>query len=172
MNIAIPREDTELVFRISLTSRQLADASYEINFFNRLSEAGILSDTTKPRIELAFQEALINALEHGNLELQSIWKENFEPDGKDRYSQLRAKRLQISDYSSRIVEIELSYVKQTLVISIHDQGRGFSYKKSDSKNEQSVKLHGRGFDIIYSVVDRVEFFDQGRGIRMIKSKLS
>jgi len=169
MSMTLLRDQPEFHFKTSFSSEQLAENDVAIPFFEQLLKAGLITESDKLRLELAFREALINAYEHGNLDLHSIWKDDFSESGEDRYSKVRAERQRDPKYASRQVTVELELVDKTIVMTLQDQGRGFSYMRSEQKNDQIVKLHGRGFDIIYSVVDEVEFFDQGRGIRMKKA---
>ena len=92
-------------------------------------------------IRLSIEEALINAIKHGN---------------KNR-----------SDLS---VEIAVEAKDDALIVEIKDQGKGFDFEHLDdpTRPQNLEKLSGRGIFLIRTLMDTVEFFDGGRGIRMVK----
>lgn len=93
------------------------------------------------RIKLCLEEALANAIVHGN-------------------------RL-VTDLP---VEVALRIKEDAVEIDVVNQGEGFDFRKLDdpSTQENRGKLHGRGLFLIRNNMDRVVFFDQGRGITMTK----
>ncbi len=92
-------------------------------------------------LKLAVEEALVNAIKHGN-------KLN--------------KSLQVK------VGFEVS--PQKIVISVEDEGEGFGYKKipNPTKDENLPKPHGRGVFLIKEVMDEVSFNRKGNKITMVK----
>ncbi len=92
-------------------------------------------------IKLALEEALVNAVKYGN---------NCD--------------------NSKDVVVNLDVNDNSLTVEIKDQGRGFDFKNTaiptDSKNLE--KLSGRGIFLIKSIMDEVEFLDNGSRIRMVK----
>ncbi|MFA6282195.1 MAG: ATP-binding protein [Candidatus Omnitrophota bacterium] len=93
-------------------------------------------------IRLALEEALVNAVKHGNK--QSLEKKVF---------------LKIIIHSSNAT------------IEIKDEGKGFDCDSlaSPVEDENLKKTCGRGIFLIKKLMDKVEFFDGGSGIRMVKS---
>ena len=92
-------------------------------------------------IKLALQEAVINAVEHGNkMQTDLLVQVDIEADGKQ------------------------------LIIQVSDQGNGFDYKTIPNPTEPQnlEKLRGRGIFLIQHVMDKIEFSNKGRTIRMIK----
>jgi len=92
-------------------------------------------------VRLSLEEALVNAMKHGN---------KMNPD------------LPVEVY----VEVE----DKKLVIKVRDQGEGFDFNKlpNPTLDENIKKTSGRGIFLIKNLMDRVEFFDCGRGIKMVK----
>jgi len=92
-------------------------------------------------IKLALHEAIINAVKHGN-------KMN--------------KKL--------LVQVDITKEEGELIIQIKDQGEGFDYKNIPDPitPENLEKLNGRGLFLIQNAMDRVEFADKGRIIKIMK----
>ena len=92
-------------------------------------------------IKLSLDEALVNAAKHGN---------KFNPDLS--------------------VKISLKSDNSSLVIIVTDQGKGFDFKNiSDpTKPDNLQNLSGRGILLIRNHMDKIEFLDGGRSIKMKK----
>lgn len=92
-------------------------------------------------IKLALHEAIINAVKHGNKMKQHL-----------------------------NVQVEIIKEDGQLTIQVTDQGEGFDFKKIPDPitPENLEKLNGRGIFLIQNAMDRVEFTDQGRTIKMMK----
>jgi anti-sigma regulatory factor (Ser/Thr protein kinase) len=150
-------------------SRDLVSSKVPLPFLDDLYRACRIDLHTRLRIELAFQEALANALEHGNLELPSAWREVIESDGRDKFARVKAERLASAEYGDRQVRIQFELEATSFSIRIHDQGLGFIPKLSAKDSGQSsVQSFGRGTAIIHDAVDEVQYNAQGNEIRMKK----
>lgn len=92
-------------------------------------------------IRLSLEEALVNAIKYGN---------KFD-DKKFVFVKIKA--------SAESVEIE-----------VKDQGEGFDYNAVPlpTESQNISKPSGRGIFLIKNLMDSVEFFDGGRGIKMVK----
>ncbi len=125
---------------------------------------------TKLRLELAFQEALANSLEHGNLELASEWKEQYDAEGIDRFSREKRLRLQDPRYAERKLRILSRYRKGRLTIVIEDQGPGFLAEEHLKRSVvlDGIVCHGRGVAIISAVMDEVRYSKRGSRLKMVK----
>jgi DNA-binding response OmpR family regulator len=150
-----------------LTSRELATIKFPLYIVERLYRAGRVDKTEKLRLELAFQEALLNALDHGNLELDSVWREEFDDRGIDRYSRERALRLADPRFGTRKVFIETILERSCLTIRIRDEGKGFNPPVDIATPTQPL-CSGRGLAIIKGSVDEVHFAHDGTEITLIK----
>lgn len=149
-----------------IPSVELAHQGFPLEVISQLHTAGKIDKHTMLRVELAFQEALTNSLEHGNLELLSAWKEEVQKDGTDRFSVEKRKRLADPFYGNRKVRISVECTEDRLVISITDQGNGFEYEKIICS--QNLEPYGRGLAMIRANMDAVSFADKGRVIQMTK----
>lgn len=146
---------------------ELAKIHPSLVIAERLERAGWIDEQTRKRIEVAFQEALANACDHGNLELESGWKEELMEDGLDRYSVIRNSRLEDKAFSARRVVVISDFTGDRLEIRIRDEGRGFTPKAPEVA--QSLPLcSGRGLTLMYQTMDKVWYERGGREVVMVK----
>ena len=153
------------------TSVDLAQiASISLPLVGHLAQHGMVTDTEALKIRLAVQEAVLNGLEHGNLELDSRWKEEFGPDGRDKFSSVRKQRLADPEYANRCVTLKLVYSDARLEISVRDEGKGFLNSRAVPENcaVDSLSCSGRGLALMSSAVDEVRFGDNGSVVTLIK----
>lgn len=152
--------------KLSYTAAELQGQRLPLWIAQRLWQARIIDLSTKLRLELAFQEAVNNAVEHGNLELQSCWREEIDKEGHDRFSKTKAERLTDGGYADRRVSIATNYTPTELSIVIQDEGRGFIHE-NPSRGSNEISCYGRGMSIINQSVDEVHYDDGGRRITMV-----
>jgi anti-sigma regulatory factor (Ser/Thr protein kinase) len=158
----------KMSMRASFTSREVGSLKMVFPLGEWLVKAGIVKEKEWRGLHVAFQEALTNSLEHGNLELQSEWKDDFDSAGKDRYTIERKSRLNQDEYGGRSLKIETVYDGTNLVVSIEDEGKGFDVKSLVDRPPSVDACHGRGFSLISAYVDTVLFNSKGTKITMKK----
>jgi len=124
------------------------------------------SDKDRLQIGMALDEAMANAMYHGNLEVDSDLKQHEE----DEFYILVDQRRTQSPYQERRVRISAYFSPKEIRISIADQGPGFDPSKIDDprKKENLEKLSGRGLLLIRSFMDSVWHNGTGNKITMIK----
>lgn len=132
---------------------------------------GKLSSSEVLLIQIAIQEVIINAIEHGNLELTYEKKTELKKKGGNYFEQLI--REANSDYlNSRKVLIEYLLEKDQVRYIIRDQGRGFDWKKYFEAEEFSTDImttyHGVGLQLVRSAFNEVLFNETGNEITLIK----
>lgn len=167
-----PREQQSLFASVTLSINTAEAMKTRINLglADNLEALGILDRPTRMRLELAFQEALTNSLEHGNLELDSSWKEIVDPRGADKYSAKKAERLSDPIYAKRKVVISFEFCVDTYSIRLRDEGPGFVPPPNDllHSGANGLKCSGRGLAIIDGTVDDFSYSENGREILMQK----
>ncbi len=167
---------TEWSWSRRLTSLEICRTDAALDGVREAIEWLGLGENEALRLELVFQEAITNSVEHGNLGLKSEWREEFDKDGIDRYALLKAERLKEPMYANRTVEIQLWVIGPELVISLHDEGEGFDVEKVKSYQEDRPEaVHGRGIRILSEVMDNLFYADRGRRVilrRMMKGRES
>lgn len=133
--------------------------------------AGCVDYLTKLRLNLAFDEAITNAIEHGNLELYSEWKEIESSEGCDLFSAKKRERLEDPDYTTRLIFVESEIDASHIRFTVRDEGPGFlcPFLDQDTKTFGNlISPYGRGIAIIRGMMDEVTFQEKGREIAMIK----
>ncbi len=124
------------------------------------------SDRDRLQIGMAMDEALMNAMHHGNLEVESKLREQ---DDQNYYSEVR-KRNGLHPYRQRKVKLEVEFSDQHICMQISDEGPGFDpCKVADPCEGQSLrKVSGRGLFLIKAFMDQVAHNQQGNQITMTK----
>lgn len=152
------------------TTAEISGNRIPLLMADRLFAAGIIDQTQKLRMELAFQEAFTNSLEHGNLELLSEWKEEVTASGIDKYSLTKRQRLADPNYGNRKIRIATEYnIAGVLKVVITDEGKGFDFSKGGCKKaaEGELPCFGRGRALITGSVDEMSYAKGGREICMV-----
>ncbi len=163
----VTREEMDLSF----TSADLAELdSVALPLVSRLAEDGLLSTNEALKLRIAVQEAVLNGLEHGNLELDSQWKEDISADGADKFSTVRKERLADPRYANRRVTVKLVYAECRLEVVVRDEGTGFLNGRGipESGKIDALACSGRGLALMSSAVDEVRFGNNGSEVTMIK----
>src|ERR1035438_1756702 len=119
-------------------------------------------------IALALHEALVNALEHGNLELESTLKGDLCVE-EDPYSKLREERMSDPVFAGRLIEIRLAMDTERFEVEISDEGNGFDTSRMSAlpKGSDMGSHCGRGLPMIFLVMDEVHFNEKGNQIRLV-----
>jgi len=90
------------------------------------------------KIKLALEEALTNAMRHGN-----------------------------AMDASRDVTVRIEADKGAVTIDVHDRGNGFDFLHVPDPTT-SVRPSGRGVYLMRQIMDEVGFYDKGSGVRLKK----
>lgn len=137
--------------------------SFGVQVASLISEAllarGVITDERRSVVELCLQEAVANAIIHGNLGIASTAKDH--PEGYRLFSQLVTERLAEATLWRRRVDLFVRWTGRALDISIADQGAGFDQSVIRSEVGGSARS-GRGFVFMRALASRVELTDGGR----------
>jgi DNA-binding response OmpR family regulator len=149
-------------------SDELDVASLIRHLTDRLVPMGFASTSNLDVISMAFHEALVNALEHGNLELDSELKGDLFAV-EDLYTKLRAERMADPAYAGRLIEVRLAMDTERFELEISDEGKGFDAgRMSPLPKDSDMAPHcGRGLPLIMLVMDEVHFNEKANQIRMV-----
>lgn len=121
---------------------------------DRLGDAGFCPDPDRYRwTGLALEEALLNAVEHGNLELDSSLR-SVDVTGADPYEALRLERMADPRFASRMVRIALTVAGDVATVEVSDEGRGIHPARTGPAPAGEVA--GRGMALIRRAFDSVE----------------
>jgi CheY-like chemotaxis protein/anti-sigma regulatory factor (Ser/Thr protein kinase) len=126
------------------------------------------SDSSRLQIGMALNEALTNAMHHGNLEVPSTLRVDDESD----YYFLIRQRQKSLPYCDRRVRVQFETSPEQIQIEISDEGPGFNPEAvPDPRSPANLeKLSGRGLLLIRTFMDEVRFADKGSRIVMIKHR--
>lgn len=118
------------------------------------------------QLGMALQEALLNAIHHGNLEVSSDLREQ----GPDAYQTAIAERCVRSPYKERRVRMSIRMTPKAFECTVADEGPGFDPATVPDPREAAnlERASGRGLYLIVTFMDEVEHNGSGNRIRMLK----
>lgn len=127
------------------------------------------SHSDRLQIGMAIEEALTNAMHHGNLEVCSKLREG---DTDREYYQTIAERKQLVKFRARKVRVEAEYSDEHICIQISDEGAGFDPASVPDPrlSENLDRVSGRGLLLIRSFMDQVAHNAVGNQITMTKMR--
>ena len=154
----------------SFRSDELDIPSTVRHLTDRLVPFGFALPSNVDVIAMAYHEALVNALEHGNLDLDSSLKGDiFTP--KDDFDALCRARMSSEPWASRRVEVRLEVTPERYEVTIRDGGSGFDTRLATPfPGEDISRQFGRGLAMIHMVMDEVSLNAAGNQISMILKK--
>jgi anti-sigma regulatory factor (Ser/Thr protein kinase) len=121
-------------------------------------------------LRLGLKEILINAIEHGSLEI--TFDEKSDESSKADYLEFLMERQKHPQYASRTVTVDYHITQAKATFRISDQGKGFDHKRicaSAAENENNLDLsHGRGIKMSLRIFDRIRYNSQGNRVTLIK----
>lgn len=122
-------------------------------------------DTGLTRVTIALREALLNAMEHGNLELNSELRER----DNDSYHKLALERRSQQPYASRRVFVAARESNEEAIYIIRDEGPGFDPSKLPDPTDPAnlERPCGRGMLLIRTFMTEVKYNDRGNEIILI-----
>jgi anti-sigma regulatory factor (Ser/Thr protein kinase) len=117
-------------------------------------------------VGIALEEALLNAIYHGNLEISSELKEN----GDEPFHALARERRGLVPYCSRAVRIVSSVTPQGATFVIADEGPGFDVAglPDPTDPENLLRPSGRGILLMRAFMDDVRYNATGNRVTMVK----
>jgi CheY-like chemotaxis protein len=122
------------------------------------------------RLGVALEEALVNALYHGNLEIKSEMLE----DNHDNYYALVEERCLTGPYKDRAILVDVHVTRERASFTIADQGPGFDPENLPDPTEEVNldKISGRGVLLMRTFVDQLTYNERGSVVTMIKNRKS
>ena len=156
------------VFKIPNDSTVSNAISYRLT--KDLVPSGLFNATTAQNVALALQEALSNAMYHGNLSIPSSIREDMGIKG---YNEEFEKRRNEERYKESRVIITYELTGEYVEYIVEDEGNGFDFSSlPDPRDpENFFKNSGRGLLIIRIHMDEVEWNKKGNVIKMRKYKV-
>jgi anti-sigma regulatory factor (Ser/Thr protein kinase) len=147
-------------FDVSRVSRRISRLLVEAGFYD--SRAG------EDECALSLEEAFVNSVEHGNLELDS----SLRPDDslqEDRYEAEREKRLADPAYGGRRIRLALEIAEEEAVLTIEDEGPGFDTSGLDD-SPSGLDVSGKGFWLIKQPFDVAVYNAKGNKLTLTRRR--
>lgn len=155
-------------FRI--TAAELDIPSLVAHLTDRLIPMGFAKPTNVDVLAMAFHEALVNAREHGSLELDSNLKADLFAE-EDAYAAQLQERLADPRYADRPIEVESTLTAERFTVVIRDEGPGFDTSLVSAVTDVDLnKQCGRGLPLILLVMDQVVHNAKGNEIKLVLNK--
>lgn len=127
---------------------------------------GACDESDRVRVGVALDEALVNALYHGNLELSSDLRDSDDAT----YRQMIRERQQTPPYRDRRIFVDAQLTNEEVAIRIRDEGPGFDPSSlpdpTDPANLENIG--GRGVMLMRTFMDDIEFNDDGNQVTLYK----
>ena len=118
------------------------------------------------RVGIALQEALSNAVYHGNLEVSSDLRQQDEKV----YYDLAEQRRHQNPFRERQVSVHARFDRGGATYTIHDEGPGFDTSSLDRpiELEDLMRVGGRGMLLIRTFMDEVRHNKAGNEVILVK----
>lgn len=160
-------EGTESRFRLGYEPR--GPAALVSYCRDALRVMDLCDERESVRVGTALTEAIQNALDHGNLELDSQLRE--EGDGTAYYD-LRGRRIAEPAYKDRRVRVTMRLNPDEAIFVVADDGPGFdpASRPDPTAPENLMLSYGRGLMLIHTFMDEVSYNDRGNEITMTQRK--
>lgn len=116
-------------------------------------------------VSLCLQEAVTNAIVHGNLEISSELKES----SWEEFEALRKERENDPAYGERRITFRMKFDSSIMMFEVEDEGQGFDPATlPDFQDPSNLLTFGRGIFYILTFMDEVKWDKGGRLISMRK----
>ena len=170
------RHRSELMKRVAVRSESF-EIENDVNLLLSLSrhlqqtlaDAWGLDRTDRLRIGTALEEALLNALYHGNLGVRSELK---EIDHDEFYKQANERRIALP-WSDRRIRVLVRITSEEIEVTIRDEGNGFDPSKlpDPTDPENLDRPCGRGVMLMRAVMDNVRYNATGNEVTLGRQRI-
>jgi CheY-like chemotaxis protein len=135
-----------------------------------VTSAGLCDESSVIRVCIALEEALRNAMFHGNLELTSDQREGDPQE----YQKLIDDRTAKEPYANRRLQVTIRIADDRGTFIVRDQGPGFDPNKlpDPTDPENLEKVSGRGLLLMRTFMDEVTFNATGNQVTMVKRSVA
>jgi CheY-like chemotaxis protein/anti-sigma regulatory factor (Ser/Thr protein kinase) len=137
-----------------------------VKYLQKLTSAmGLVDQTREVHLGVALEEALSNAIIHGNLEVSSRLREQDD----DAYGELISERSASKEYGQRRVTVRAGLNCRSATFTISDEGPGFDVKSlpDPTDPENLLRPSGRGVMLMSAFMDSITFNDVGNSVTLL-----
>jgi len=124
-------------------------------------------DNDRLRIGIALEEALLNSLYHGNLEVSS----ELRDEGNTAYEELAIERMTLNPYCERQIHVSVSLTPELAKFVIRDEGPGFDPGRIPDPTDPELleRPSGRGILLMKSFMDELTYNESGNQVTLLKN---
>jgi CheY-like chemotaxis protein/anti-sigma regulatory factor (Ser/Thr protein kinase) len=137
-----------------------------------LDDALVLLDlkdaTERMRVGVALQEAFLNAIYHGNLEVSS----DLRQDDESAYYRLIHMRRNELPYQARRIFLDANITPEVASYTIRDEGPGFDPSRlPDPTSANNLeRVGGRGIFLMHTFMDEIRHNPTGNAVTLVKRR--
>ena len=149
------------------------DIRFYTNFIvSYLYNTNRISDEDRVNLQMTLMELLINAVEHGNLNITYQEKNEYLENGGDIFTLIR-ERSEKPEYRGRRVHISYVIRKTASAFRIRDEGEGFNWKEAMEKSAGTTETNGRGISLSRQCVQKIAYNEKGNQVTFsIKNRVN
>jgi CheY-like chemotaxis protein len=131
-----------------------------------VSQMGLCDEADRTRVGVALEEALANAMFHGNLEVDSALKEQDD----QAYHNLVCQRREQAPYRDRQIHVAAKFTRDRAVFVVRDEGAGFDPTTLPDPTDPAnlEKASGRGVLLMRTFMDEVTYNETGNAVTLTK----
>ena len=130
-----------------------------------------IDQSTVLMVKMGLQEVIINAIEHGNLNITFDEKTRAMSEGT--YLDFIRERQLDPRYRDRRVTIDYILTTDSVRYMVTDEGTGFDFRETMNKVDETVEkemlTHGRGINMTRVLFDEVKYNKKGNQVLLVKN---
>jgi len=137
-------------------------------FQEQMARLQLCDQATRVRVGVAVEEALLNAIIHGNLEVSSELRQVDDA----AFHRLAEERRHQPPYRERRVHLRATLARNEAVFVVRDEGPGFDPASlpDPTDPENLGQTSGRGLLLIQTFMDEIAYNRSGNELTMIKRR--
>lgn len=165
--IAEPRQRTMARLSLLVTTRSAYRLPISRAFVEAIESRMALSSDLRDRIYIATQEAVMNAVFHGNLRIEAGLRNSLE--SFVQFHESIERKLAQPEIAGGMVRVDALWSSKMLYVVVRDNGDGYHRTAVPSCNATpggGLAGSGRGLSILDAVCDRVVLLHGGRAIKL------
>ncbi len=131
-------------------------------------QMGLCDSSECTRIGVALEEALVNAMHHGNLEVASA----VRGESDEAYYALVTQRGREPPYRDRRIHVEVNLSRDRAVFVVRDEGPGFNPAALPDPDDPAnlERVCGRGVLLMQAFMDEVNYNARGNSVTLVKRR--
>ena len=161
-----PARDPSLRRRLTLANDPCLVAPLVAQLRNDLVATGFCDTRASGQVGVALEEAILNAIYHGNLEISSELKENTDGPFQAKVRERQC----LSPYRERAVRVVSQVTPDRAIFVIADEGPGFDVASLPDATDPDnlLRASGRGLLLMRALMDTVRYNATGNAVTLVK----